>query len=151
MFDITEEQLLCPVHGRVRMLSSCLQRCPYFPCKAVGEETYQALVNSRYTEWDYRSAEFIRRRIPMKYLGVDHMGTIKELPKDFDIGTGAQYVMENHIRTIYVVTKEYEPQVRLIMKPAEERRAIREEEKKAAEESQTAETEEAHKKRRRAK
>lgn len=68
------------------------------------------------------------------YIGINKEGELSLLPKEFSPETGAKYVIDNNIVEVYQINKVFVPQVKLVMKPLQERASIREHQAKAVEE-----------------
>lgn len=127
MFDITEQQIICPRKQRVIMYGSCIERCPVFPCSAISERVMEEFKASPFT--DVIVSGFTARRNTM-YIGMSRSKGLVTLPPDFSPDTGAAYVLENDIVEVYQISKTFVPQVKLVMKPQHDRTAIREQSRK---------------------
>lgn len=66
------------------------------------------------------------------YIGVNREGLLSMLPKEFSPETGAKFVIDNNIVEVFQINKVFVPQVKLVMKPLQERMRIRKEDEEAA-------------------
>lgn len=77
------------------------------------------------------------------YIGVNREGLLSMLPKEFSPETGAKFVIDNNIVEVFQINKVFVPQVKLVMKPLQERMRIRKEDEEAAAAAAAAVVEEA--------
>ena len=120
--DPAESPILCPQVEHQIPLLSCI-RCKRYPCSKIkGENLTQVLEASAFTNTEFIGFE--KRRYKMYILGMED-GSLRISP-NFDINTTNQGDLDG-VECVYVVSKVYRKQTKLVLKTVEERAKIREE------------------------
>lgn len=118
---LAEKTHWCPRKTHWRPLLSCL-KCPRYPCSGVSREDERILHDSLFTEISATS-RLLQRKTSM-YLFRHSNGKIEEAYSGFNPDT-PQFDQLSDVEEVLFVGKVFIKQLKLVVKPFEERQQIR--------------------------
>lgn len=121
--DPTEKAIRCPLKNHQRPLLACLA-CRRFPCRAMTEERLALLRGSPFVRLDTENSKLLPRRHLM-YIFRMTSGELRDAPRDFS-PDAPDFDQLADVEEVLVIGKVLVKQLRLVVKPREERDRIRE-------------------------